>query len=161
MRARYLRWLLTTALVALCHAAQAHGVAGNRVFPGTLAFDDPAVLDELIFPALSSLNHPDDSTNVIDNRIGWSFARLLTPTLAIEINSGWIHRNWGPAQRSGFDITEIGLKGLLYKNGVHEMLISAGLVGDWRFRRGRRGRKRAEYPSAEHLLRKGIWRSAS
>jgi hypothetical protein len=28
-------------------AGHAHGIVGNRVFPGTLAFDDPAVMDEL------------------------------------------------------------------------------------------------------------------
>jgi hypothetical protein len=27
-------------MVAVSHAAQAHGIGGNRVFPGTLAFDD-------------------------------------------------------------------------------------------------------------------------
>jgi hypothetical protein len=25
------------------HSAHAHGIAGNRFFPGTLAFDDPAI----------------------------------------------------------------------------------------------------------------------
>jgi hypothetical protein len=31
-------------------AVNAHGIAGDRYFPGTLTFDDPAVADELIAP---------------------------------------------------------------------------------------------------------------
>ena len=122
-------WLLAAAIVAFCHGfAEAHGIAGNKLFSGTLAIDDPAVLDELIFPSVSSLKHPDDNTNVIDDRIGWSFARLLTPTLAIEIDNGLIHRNWGSSQRWGFDTTAVGLKGLLYKDDMHETMVSAGLA---------------------------------
>jgi hypothetical protein len=47
------RWLITAAMVVICDAADAHGIVGNRVFPGTLAFDDPAVMDELVLPAVS------------------------------------------------------------------------------------------------------------
>jgi len=41
------------------HCAHAHGIAGNRYFPGTL--DDPAVADEAIVPNFSSTKHPDDA----------------------------------------------------------------------------------------------------
>jgi hypothetical protein len=57
-------WLFAAAMVAICHAAQAHGIVGNRVFPGTLAFDDPAVMDELILPAVSSFKNPAEGTDV-------------------------------------------------------------------------------------------------
>jgi hypothetical protein len=66
----------------------------------------------------------------VDNRFDYSFTRLLTPTLAAVIESGWIHRNWGPSQRSGFDTTNLGLKTLLHKNEPHEIMVSAGLT--WR-----------------------------
>jgi hypothetical protein len=121
------RWLITAAMVVISHAAQAHGIVGNRLFPGTLAFDDPAVMDELVLPAVSRLKHPGEGTDVVDSRIEGSFTRLLTSTLAVGIESGWIHRNWGPSQRTGFDTTTFGLKGLLYKNELHEVMISAGL----------------------------------
>jgi len=55
------RWLLAAAIVAISHAAQAHGIVGNRVFPGTLAFDDPAVMDELILSAVSSFKHSGET----------------------------------------------------------------------------------------------------
>ena len=45
------RWLIAAAMAVISHAAQAHGIVGNRLFPGTLAFDDPAVMDELVLPA--------------------------------------------------------------------------------------------------------------
>src|SRR4051794_17846133 len=49
IRRGWARWLLAVTVVVISHSAQAHGIVGNRVFPGTLAFDDPAVMDELIF----------------------------------------------------------------------------------------------------------------
>ncbi len=122
------RWLLAAAMVTVTHGAQAHGIVGNRVFPGTLAFDDPAVMDELVFPAVSSLKHPGEGADVTDDRISGSFTRLLTSTLSVGIESGWIHRNWGIAQRSGFETTALTLKDLLYKNELHEVMISAGLA---------------------------------
>jgi hypothetical protein len=87
--------LLAAATLAISHAAQAHGIVGNRIFPGTLAFDDPAVMDELVLPAASSLKHPGEGADVTDSRIGGSFTRLLTSTVSIGVESGWIHRSWG------------------------------------------------------------------
>ena len=122
------RWLVAVAIVAgASHAAQAHGIVGNRVFPGTLTFEDPAVMDELVLPAMT-LKHPGEGADVTDNRIGWSFTRLLTSTVSIGFESGWIHRNWGVAQRSGFDTTLLTIKDLLYKNEQHEVMISTGLA---------------------------------
>jgi hypothetical protein len=46
------------ALFACAHSAQAHGIAGNRFFVGTLTFDDPSVADEAIVPNFSTLSHP-------------------------------------------------------------------------------------------------------
>jgi hypothetical protein len=63
--------------------AHAHGIAGNRYFVGTMTFDDPAVADEAIVPYYTYLPQPAQGSNVVENRIDWSFARLLTPTLAI------------------------------------------------------------------------------
>jgi len=120
-------WLLGCLMLAAPHSAQAHGIVGNRIFPGTLAFDDPAVMDELVFPALSSFKHPGEGTDVTDERIGLSFTRLLTPTLSLGVETGWIHRNWGVAERSGFDTTFLSLKGLVCENELHETMLSAAL----------------------------------
>lgn len=122
------RALIAFALLTSAHAADAHGIAGNRFFVGTLTFDDPAVADEAILPAYSALGHPAGGGNVVDDRINWSFVRLLTPTIAVSIDSGWIHQSWSAAQTSGFDTTDIGLKGEIFRNNEHEALVSAGLA---------------------------------
>ena len=115
-------------LAASCTSAQAHGIAGNRFFPGTLTFDDPAVADEAVVPDYSRFKHPAEGGNVTDDRINWSFVRLLTPTVAVGIDSGWIHRSWDALQRSGFDTTNIGIKAEVFRNNEHEALVSAGLA---------------------------------
>jgi len=80
-------WLLATVVLGFSCDAQGHGIVGNRVFPGTLAFDDPAVMDEVIL-AFSSLRHAEDEADVRDNQMDWAFSRLLTSTLAFEIDVG-------------------------------------------------------------------------
>jgi hypothetical protein len=64
----WVQWLIVAAVVVISSAAQAHGIVGNRVFPGTLAFDDPAVMDELVWPAVSGLKHPREGADVTDDR---------------------------------------------------------------------------------------------
>ena len=102
--------VIACATVAGASLADAHGIAGNRFFVGTLTIDDPAVADEAILPGYTGLGHPSEAGNVLDNRINWSFVRLLTPTLQASIDSGWIHRSWSTAKASGFDTTDIGIK---------------------------------------------------
>src|SRR6202040_1096666 len=57
-----------------------------------------------------------------------SFARLLTPETSIGFNSGWIHRSGAFPAQAGFDQTGVTIKHLMYKNELHEMLISASLT---------------------------------
>jgi hypothetical protein len=62
--------------------AGARAIAGNRLFPGTPAFDDPGTLDELAIEAVTN-RHPAADNNPVDDRpLAWSFARLLTPDIA-------------------------------------------------------------------------------
>jgi hypothetical protein len=121
------RLLVLAVMVGGVHSAHAHGIAGNRFFPGTLSFDDPAVADEAIVPNFSSFKRPNESGNVVDNRFDWAFFRLLTPTLGVGVDSAWVHRNWGNSLRSGFDVTNLNVKGEVYRNDLHEILVSAGL----------------------------------
>jgi hypothetical protein len=61
-------WCLAVVAVhtASAQAVEAHGIAGNRDFPGTLTFDDPAVADELDL-GCSALQHPaEDGVLVTD-----------------------------------------------------------------------------------------------
>ena len=79
-------------------------------------------------PNFSSSTRPDGGGDVTDNRINWSFTRLLTPTVGVVIDNSWIARNWGVSKRSGFDVTSVGLKWEVYRDNPHETLLSAGLA---------------------------------
>ena len=131
---RFAQWLIGLALIVgmptAPRFADAHGIAGNRFFPGTLAIDDPAVADESRLPLFASSKHPGEGGDVVDNRFNWSFFRLLTPTVGFGIDSGWVHRNWGSSQRSGFDTTSLSIKGEVYRNDLHETLVAAALAWD-------------------------------
>ena len=120
--------------------AHAHGIAGNRFFPGTLTFDDPAVADEAIIPNLSYWNHPDGGGHITDNRINYSFTRLLTPTVGVFIDNSWIARNWGVTQRFGFRRHQCrDQMGGLSKQPARDVAVRECLVGNRQHRRaGRR-----------------------
>jgi hypothetical protein len=119
--------VLALAAPPLSQTAHAHGIAGNRFFPGTLTFDDPAVADEAVVPNFSSWDHPAAGGDATDNRINWSFTRLLTPTVGFFVDSSWMDRNWGASHRAGFDVTTVGIKWEVYRNNPGEALISASL----------------------------------
>src|SRR5580704_9827083 len=120
--------LAVMAMLGSAHSALAHGIAGNRYFPGTLTFDDPAVADEAIVPGFASVKLPGEGVDMVDNRINWSLFRLLTPTLGVGADSGFIHRSWSTAERSGFDTTHLTIKGEVFRNDLHETLVSAALT---------------------------------
>ena len=122
------KFIISLAILGYAYSADAHGIAGNRFFPGTLSFDDPAVADEAIVPNFSSSKHPDEGGDVVDNRYSCSLFRLLTKTLGVGVDSGWVHRDWGVTSRQGFDTTNLTIKGEVYRNDFHETLVSAGLA---------------------------------
>jgi hypothetical protein len=121
------RYIIALAIFGYAHAADAHGIAGNRFFPGTVSFDDPAVADEAIVPNFAAPKRPGEGGDLVGDRYSWSFFRLITKTLGVGIDSGWVHRDWGVASRSGFDTTNLTIKGEVYRNDLHETLVAAGL----------------------------------
>ena len=107
--------------------AAAHGIAGDRLFVGTLSFDDPAVVDEFS-TTLSRFKQLVPGGAAIDTTIDGAFSRLLTPDLALQGATTWINRaGGGVSSATGFDTTQVGLKGLLLGDDFHETLLSAGL----------------------------------
>jgi hypothetical protein len=123
-RLLYQGFVVVALLSVETGGAAAHGIAGNRYFDGTMTFDDPAVADEATLPYFITSSHPSQGSNVKENRFDFSFARLLTPTLAITYDSGWLHQNWPVGHTSGFDTSSIGLKYEAYRNNEHETLVS-------------------------------------
>ncbi len=117
--------LIGGTMLAGLHAADAHGIAGNRFFPGTLSFDDPAVSDEFSVTPGSVPGRALDDSGVRDNSVSFEFMRLLVPNVAAVVDSGVIYRNWTDFNRSGFDATTLSLKGLLYQSDPHEFMLAA------------------------------------
>ena len=116
------------ALAALVSSpSHAHGIAGNRFFPGTLNFDDPAVADEFSITA-GAVQHPDDGGNVTDRGATVSFARLLTPEVSIGFDSGFIRRDWDGARQHGATGSDLILKSRLYEDDLNETLVAASLI---------------------------------
>lgn len=151
--------LLLLVALAWTESADAHGIAGNRYFAGTMTFDDPAVADEAIVPNFQYLGYPTQGSNVAENRINGSFARLLTPTLGITLDSGWLHQNWPIGHMSGFDKTNLGLKYEAYRDNKHETLVSfEPCLGHRSLRFHRYRSRRTKHDPAWLNLRQGVWR---
>ena len=123
-------------LVALCIAApgiaQAHGFAGKRFFPATLATDDPFVADELSLPTIAWQRFPagDEGPGGTETDFSIDVAKRITENFGIEIGATYKHiRPESGDTRNGFDNLEAGLKYKFYQNDEHEAIVSAGV--DW------------------------------
>jgi hypothetical protein len=81
------------ALVVVLSAvplADAHGIAGNRYFDGTMTIDDPAVADEAILSDYAHLAQPSEGSSAINDRINWSTPASDSPTACSPALSGFI-----------------------------------------------------------------------
>ncbi|MBV9289237.1 MAG: hypothetical protein JO288_15710, partial [Hyphomicrobiales bacterium] len=79
--------------------AFAHAVCGDRVFPATIAIDDPGVLDELTLPIVSYV--PFNSSGAHEWDASFSWTKTITPGLSVVISDGatWTHPGgygWNP-----------------------------------------------------------------
>ena len=92
LRMRLAAGALGGAFVALSSvAAHAHAVCGARIFPATLAIDDPGVLDELTLPAVSYVPFNSGGAHEWDASFSWT--KTITPGLSVVISDGatWEH----------------------------------------------------------------------
>jgi hypothetical protein len=92
LRIRLAAGALGSAFVALGTAvAHAHAVCGDRIFPATLAIDDPGVFDELALPTVSYVPFNSDGAHEWDASFSWT--KTITPGLSVVIGSGptWEH----------------------------------------------------------------------
>lgn len=118
--------LLPAACIALAVTgpieASAHSIAGNRIFPATLAIDDPGVSDELSLPTYSYI--PGVTGMPSENDFSVTFAKRITPDLAISIGDTYTHLASG---ESGFQNLGVGLKYMALVNAEHEFMASVGV----------------------------------
>lgn len=111
-------------LIAAPSTAQAHAIAGDRVFPSTLAVDDPGVGDEANFE-YGHQRVPGDNGDQSINTFSFEYDKLITPRLAVSIDGGYVLQN--NPRAAGFDNFGVGLKYLLYVNEPHELMTSIGV----------------------------------
>jgi hypothetical protein len=106
--------------------ASAHGFAGSRFFPATLATDDPLVNDELSLPTVSSVVSPDDG-GTRDTEFSVDIAKRITPNFGVEIGERFIDlKPDGERSVSGFGNLELGAKYEFFENDEHEAMVSLG-----------------------------------
>jgi hypothetical protein len=79
---------LAAATLAGISPALSHTIVGNRVFPATLAIDDPGVNDELALPSFAYAANPDNS-NEFDYRFAWQ--KTITYDLSFTVGSALTH----------------------------------------------------------------------
>lgn len=112
-------------------AAHAHGIAGDRFFPATLATDDPAVADELSLPTIGVFKTGDDpAADEVDISGEWS--KRLTRRLGVSFAGTWTSlRTPGQGHVGGFQNLETTLKYQLITSARHEAIVSVGVSGEW------------------------------
>lgn len=115
-------------------SASAHEIVGNRLFPATLAIDDPGVNDELALPTVA-LSKTGDQPPFKQLDISGEYAKRITDDFAVAISPTWskLYPPGGPDMNgaNGFQNLETTFKYRLFKNDEHEFVFSAGLEIEW------------------------------
>ncbi|HEX4524834.1 MAG TPA: hypothetical protein VH704_15040 [Casimicrobiaceae bacterium] len=126
--------LVAASAVALAPGpAAAHGLAGKRFFPATLATDDPFVADELSLPTIESRKMPASGDEPATRETGFSLdvSKRLTENLGIGFGATYkvLEPDGGDTQR-GFDNLAASIKYKFYQNDEQETILSAGVDAD-------------------------------
>ena len=123
-----LMWAAGAACFAGSSLAWAHAVVGDRVFPATMAVDDPGVGDEFDFQYGHIKSPTDDGDNMNVNTASFEWDKLITSNLAFSIASSYVTQNApNGGSAKGFDNVTLGLKYLAYSNARHEFMASVGV----------------------------------
>lgn len=106
--------------------AFAHAVCGDRIFPATLAIDDPGVNDELALPTLTYLPRNSDGAQEFDGSFSWS--KTITPNVALVIQDG---PTWLKPGGYGWDSLSTELQWGNFCLPDHELMATVGFEVDW------------------------------
>lgn len=127
----------TTSLVLIASAcaalpvefACAHGFAGKRFFPATLATDDPFVADELSLPTISGRRTVADPST-LEQSLSVDVSKRITTDFGIGLGASYLRqRPDGGLTVNGFDNFAANAKYQFYRNDVHETILSVD--ADW------------------------------
>jgi hypothetical protein len=124
-------FILVMVAIPAWSPAYAHGVAGDRFFPATLATDDPAVADELSLPTVGRFKTGDDPA-ARETDVSGEWSKRLTRNLGVSLAGTWTQLEAPGAPRvSGFQNLETTLKYQLLTSARHEAILSAGISAEW------------------------------
>ena len=131
MRIAFCAAALAGAAVVCGSPSLAHVVAGARVFPVTLTFDDPGVGDEASFPAFTYQRGPASGgtgpTHDVD--LGFEYDKTITPTTALILNDGYdVDTTEGSKTEAGWENLFITGKWQAVTNETHELVMSLGVI---------------------------------
>ena len=115
--------LVAIALVLPDASALAHGFAGQRFFPATIATDDPFVSDELSAPTVSTIRNSGEGGGQ-ETDISVDMSKRITPNFGIGFGETWQNFSNAP---SGFDNLDLNAKYQLLVNEPHEALVAVGV----------------------------------
>lgn len=126
-----IQFLLAALALAGSTGAFAHGFAGKRFFPATVATDDPFVADELSLPTVSrrTLAAEEDSPAVRQSAASVDFAKRITSSFGIEVGATWLDLHSGEGTQRGFDNWALGAKYQFHLDEERESIASFGV--DW------------------------------
>jgi hypothetical protein len=106
--------------------AFAHAVCGSRIFPATLAIDDPGVSDELALPTLTTI--PVNSDGVREFDASFSYTKTIVENLGLSVGYG---KTWLKPGGNGWGNLDTELKYMFFCNEPHEFMASVGLDATW------------------------------
>lgn len=117
------------SLVSIPTPISAHGIAGKRFFPTTLAVDDPFVSDELSF-LFGHIKEPGEESGspVKTTTVSVDYSKRITKNWGLSIGEEFRHLEPGNGDsENGFGNLELGLKYQFFKSDAHEAILSVGL----------------------------------
>jgi hypothetical protein len=123
--------LAAVACAGIHTAASAHGFAGKRFFPATLATEDPFVADELSLPTVSRRNvaGEGDEPGARETATSFDIAKRITKNFGVEVGTTYLDLRGAQGTQRGFDNWEAGAKYQFYLDEEHEAIASFGV--DW------------------------------
>jgi hypothetical protein len=121
----------TLACMGITQTALAHGFAGQRFFPATLATDDPFVSDELSLPTLSyrRLGAEGDEPAARQTAASIDFTKRITSNFGLSFGATYLTLKSDDGTVRGFDNLGMGAKYQFHKDDASETIASLGV--DW------------------------------
>jgi hypothetical protein len=116
-------------VAAAMSSALAHGIAGKRFFPTTLAIDDPFMSDEFSLLYSHTGRGRESMMSLSSYSVEWS--KRIFPRFGISVGESYNSLMPGAGTSiNGFDNIGLGVKYQFLTNDEHETILSVGVDGD-------------------------------